>query len=63
MKISTKTTTRVPLEKPAEFARAMTNAAFQVSVSTITSSTDLATFIRTLNGKTRPFAAAVLEGK
>jgi hypothetical protein len=63
MKITTKTTTTVPLEKPAEFARAMTNTAFQVSVTTITTSSDLATFVRTLNGKTRPFAAAVVEGK
>jgi len=63
MRIATRTEKHVPLEKPAEFARALSNSQFQTSVSVITTSAELANLIRTLNGKNRPFAVATVEGK
>jgi hypothetical protein len=63
MKLITKKTVHVPIEKPYDFARAMTNTAFQVSVISITTSSELATLVRALQGKVRPFAVATVEGK
>ena len=57
-------TKNVPVDKPKEFAKAMLDTnTFTVTIATITTSSDLATLIRHLNGKSRPFAVAVLEGK
>ena len=62
MKVAT--TKNIPVEKPAEFAKAMLDkSAFVVTIATITTSSDLQTLIRRLNEKERPFAVAVLEGK
>lgn len=57
------TTTSVPVEKPADFARQMSNNALAVSVTAVITSNDLTQLIRALNAKPRPFAVAVLEGK
>lgn len=63
MKITTKKSTEVPLKTPTDFARAIANTAFQTSIATVTTSSDLATLIRALNGKTRPFAVGIVEAE